>query len=241
MTIVITQPTFFPWIWYFEQIIRADVFIFLDCVQFPRRSWVVRNNILNYSKKDKDYINIIVKKPNYEDKINEVYINYESWFIDNLYKDLYNNYHKYKYYNTIIDLIKEEVSNNNLLISDFNIWIITRISRYLWINTKFLKASELNISWTKSELLINIINKVWDNNYYSALWSKEYMTFDKEKFNNSNINVEFQNFLPLKYEQDLNWTFISHLSILDLVFRFDKEKVIEIIKKSVDLENKIYL
>src|SRR3546814_5151800 len=44
-TFAIMQPTYLPWIGYFGMIDRADIFVFLDSVQFARRSWQQRNRI----------------------------------------------------------------------------------------------------------------------------------------------------------------------------------------------------
>ena len=45
MKVVITQPTYLPWLGYFELVAQADVFVFLDTVQFERQSWQSRNKI----------------------------------------------------------------------------------------------------------------------------------------------------------------------------------------------------
>ena len=47
MICAIQQPTFFPWIGYFEMISKVDLFIFLDNVQLVKRGWWVRNKIKN--------------------------------------------------------------------------------------------------------------------------------------------------------------------------------------------------
>jgi WbqC-like protein family len=41
----IMQPTYLPWVGYLDLIDRVDVFVFLDNVQFERRSWQQRNQI----------------------------------------------------------------------------------------------------------------------------------------------------------------------------------------------------
>ena len=43
--ILITQPTFLPWLGYFDLIDQADVLVFLDDVQLDKRSWQTRNKI----------------------------------------------------------------------------------------------------------------------------------------------------------------------------------------------------
>ena len=49
VTAAIMQPTYLPYLGYFELIAAADVFVFLDDVQLARRSWQSRNRILTAS------------------------------------------------------------------------------------------------------------------------------------------------------------------------------------------------
>ena len=45
MICAISQPTFFPWLGYFDLIDQVDNFIFYDDVQIEKQSWGVRNKI----------------------------------------------------------------------------------------------------------------------------------------------------------------------------------------------------
>ena len=45
MRVAIMQPTFLPWSGYFGLMQSVDMFVFLDSVQFDRRSWQQRNRI----------------------------------------------------------------------------------------------------------------------------------------------------------------------------------------------------
>lgn len=47
LRIAIMQPYFFPYGGYYRLFAAADVFVALDCVQFPRRGWVHRNQFSN--------------------------------------------------------------------------------------------------------------------------------------------------------------------------------------------------
>ena len=44
-TAAIMQPTYLPWMGYFDLMDQSDVFVFLDSVQFDKRSWQQRNRI----------------------------------------------------------------------------------------------------------------------------------------------------------------------------------------------------
>ena len=54
------QPTYIPWIGYFDMIDKVDVFIFYDDVQLTKRSWQVRNKLRN--KSGEYFLSIPIKK-----------------------------------------------------------------------------------------------------------------------------------------------------------------------------------
>ena len=56
----IMQPTFLPWLGYFQLINSVDKFVFLDDVQYSKGSWHNRNQILLSGKKQ--WITIPIKK-----------------------------------------------------------------------------------------------------------------------------------------------------------------------------------
>ena len=45
MNVVILQPSYIPWRGYFDEIRRADLFVFYDDVQYDKRGWRNRNQI----------------------------------------------------------------------------------------------------------------------------------------------------------------------------------------------------
>ena len=51
MIAVILQPSYIPWRGYFDQIRRADTFIFYDDVQYDKHGWRNRNQIKTASGK----------------------------------------------------------------------------------------------------------------------------------------------------------------------------------------------
>ena len=45
MIVAIHQPQYLPWIGYFDNLDRADVFVLLDNVQYKKNEWQNRNRI----------------------------------------------------------------------------------------------------------------------------------------------------------------------------------------------------
>jgi hypothetical protein len=76
----IMQPTFFPWIGYFDLIDQVESFVFYDDVQLVKRSWQVRNRIK--SANGELFLTIPIKKNKTRDEllISEAEIAYdENW------------------------------------------------------------------------------------------------------------------------------------------------------------------
>lgn len=49
LKVAIMQPYFFPYAGYFRLFAAADLFVVFDCVQFPRRGWVHRNQLIDHT------------------------------------------------------------------------------------------------------------------------------------------------------------------------------------------------
>jgi len=73
--IVILQPSYLPWLGYFEQISRCNIFVYLDDVQYTKNDWRNRNRI-----KTKDGIQWLTVPVSFQfgQKIHEICINKSS-------------------------------------------------------------------------------------------------------------------------------------------------------------------
>jgi hypothetical protein len=74
--LAVHQPNFAPWLGYFAKMARADVFVLLDDVQFPKGSWVNRTQVQGPDRKE--YLTIPVRHPGLS-PINAVRISDPEW------------------------------------------------------------------------------------------------------------------------------------------------------------------
>ena len=72
--------------------------------------------------------------------------------------------------------------------------------------------------------------------YVSGIGGKNYLK--EELFEEKNIKLQYQDYVPLKYKQNLSDEFISNLSIIDLLANNGNDESLKIIKNSNNLEKK---
>lgn len=230
--IAIMQPTYLPWIGYFNMINMVDEFVFLDDVQLVKRSWGVRNRIK--ASNGELLLTVPIKKTKSRDETlySNAIINYEEQWVKKHLITLKLNYKKSKYFDEIYAFIQEILLKNTDIIGKLNIEIITEISCKIGIKTKFFKSSELsNIEGKKDTQLVSICKNTNATHYLSAIGSASYIESESPggAFNKNNIQLVYHNYKHPVYEQ-LYGDFISNLSIVDLLFNYGFASALEIIK-----------
>ena len=136
-TCVIMQPTYLPWLGYFDLIRQSDIFVFLNDVQFSKQSWQVKNRIKNLS--EELMITIPVKKSSLSTKIDMVLIdNTKNWKKKHL-KSIYLAYKKSEFFDEIYPIIENVINTEVDFLSEFNTIILKKISSLLFGNKDFIQ------------------------------------------------------------------------------------------------------
>jgi len=214
MKAVILQPMYLPWMGYFGLIDVADVFVFYDDVQFVERSWQRRNKI-KMPNGNWIWLTVpVIKK--FGEKINEVRINNDINWSEKHWKSIRHAYSQAPYFKDYADIFEELYKRKWEYLVDLNVTIIKKISEILGFNhTKFIFSSKLNVEDEKTDRLINILNKIGADEYISGPAAKVYI--EPEKFKKAGIKLYWFEFNHPIYPQ-LYGDFISHLSVIDLLF-----------------------
>jgi hypothetical protein len=225
------QPTFNPWLGYFDLIEYVDKFIFLDTVQLNQQSWQTRNKLLIQNKEHLFPLPIIKNKDKKELKIEEALLDFRKYdFRKKLYRTLEQNYKKSKFYTEVNEFIKSLVLYDTDYLSEYNINIIQKISQKLGFDTKFIVLSQSNFKTDKAkgDLVLDICKFYQASEYISPLGSKEYLDKSLQDFIDSKIEVFYQYYNHPIYNQ-LGKEFIPYIGIFDLLYNEGFEKSREII------------
>ena len=222
MNCVILQPSYIPWRGYFEQIYRADVFVFYDDVQYDKHGWRNRNRIKNHQGGQWLTIPVHSKGVVVENTpINEVEIAWvESWAERHL-RAIQQSYSKAPYYKLYGPWLEEVYQRRPARLADFTIPLTMEIAQKLGIcSTRFLRSSELHASGQKTDRLIQILSGLAVTHYISGPSARSYI--EDEKFQAAGISLEYMEYNYPEYPQ-LSPPYDPYVTILDLLFMVGPE------------------
>ncbi|MFH1386576.1 MAG: WbqC family protein [bacterium] len=229
MKVVILQSSFLPWLGFFDLVKKADKFVFLDDVQYTIRDWRNRNRIRTANGWGWLSVPVVLERSYYEYKINEIKLNNQiNWKAKHL-NAIVNSYNKSPYFDQIFPELEKAINKQHNYLVELNHDIIYMLCDYLGLNRqKFVFAEKLEIpnEIKSNERLIAIMEKMGGvKEYLSGVAAKSYLK--EELYEKRGIKVLWQDF-PYPYYQQLLWggdKFISHLSVLDLLFNHGKESL----------------
>jgi hypothetical protein len=214
MRVVILQPSYLPWLGYFDQISKADVFVYYDDVPYDKHGWRNRNKIK--TAQGEAWLTVPVKT-SYLKKtaLNKVpIVNERNWRGKHL-KSLEINYAKAPYFDEYIGILRDAYTREWLSLVELNVFLIREICKVLNIMTRFMFASELNVAGDKTQRLINICKYLGAGYYLTGDSARDYL--QEELFAMNSVVLEYQNYSHPTYPQ-LYAGFIPYLSVVDLLF-----------------------
>ncbi len=215
-TISIHQPGYLPWLGFFKKIIFSDIFVFLDDVQYEKNGWHNRNKI----RTNEGWIWLTVPvKSSISLNLNEVRIDNSTNWIQKHKKSIQFNYSKSKYFNEYWEPLELLYENDNGSLLHFNMKFINFFLKNLGIKTKTMFSSELKITKTSSDRILDICEKLGASIYISGALGKNYLNVND--FTEKNIQVKFQNFQHPVYNQ-IYEPFLPNMAFIDLLFNEGK-------------------
>jgi len=210
------QPTYLPWIGYFDLIDRSTVFAFLDNVQFSKQSWQQRNRIR--TAKGLEWLTVpVLMKGKGRQLINEVQINPKTHFVRDHLRSIELSYGRSRFLNDYISEFKGILLSGESSLATLNVSLIKWLSHALGINSQFELSSQLGACGKRSSLLVDICKRLGANTYLSPLGSSCYLMSEKEVFDQNGIEVVFQNYDHPTYRQ-LYEPFFGYAATIDLLF-----------------------
>ena len=215
--IAIAQPTFLPWIGWFDLADQVDLMVILDDVSFSKQSWQQRNRMR--TTKGLEFLTVPVKTSG---RMGQLISDCELAalpFVDKLVKSLRINYAKAPFFAESIEgfeaALYDGVASGRLV--ELNCSLINWMAGQLGITTPMVRASTLGIEGQRGEHVAAICEHMGANRYISPAGSEDYLIEDRLAFDRRDISVVLQAYEHPQYAQCFN-PFESHASAVDLIF-----------------------
>ena len=224
MKLAIMQPYIFPYIGYFQLINLVDEFVFYNDVNFIKKGFINKNNLLINGEANSFTIPLV--KASQNKLINEVEIINDSIWKKKFLTSIQFAYKKAIMFNSVYPFIEQLILCNHATISELAIESNVKISNYLGLNTIFSSSSEIESAKKHSgqERIIDICKSKKASHYINPIGGMK--LYSDELFDENNIQLSF-----LATEQDIHYNqvgkgdFVSNLSIIDVLMNNDKPSV----------------
>ena len=213
MIVAVHQPQYLPWLGYFDKIHQADIFCYLDSVQYKKNDWQNRNRIK--TSQGWQWLTVPVRYQ-FPEKICEVKINPTVKWQKKHLQALVTNYRRAPFFKQYIDVYEQVYSEEWEHVSELNIDFIERLKDSLGLGQKpAIKSSQLKLREDPTDRLIDICKALKADTYMSGQDGIKYM--DLGRFKENGIKVIIQDFKHPVYPQMFKG-FESHMSVVDLLF-----------------------
>lgn len=223
----IMQPYFMPYIGYWQLLQAVDKFVILDDVNYIKKGWINRNQII--VNNSASFFTIPLVKASQNKLIKDIDIFEPNTAKEKLWRQLelaYANAQEYKSWSVFLkDLVFFEEKNLSGYIENS----IRRIEKEFGMNTEILLSSELNKNEALrgEERILNICKILGAELYINPIGGK--MLYHAEAFMEYGMELKFIRTENLEYKQRQE-AFIPNLSMFDVLFCNEKSKIQEFLR-----------
>ncbi|MFQ5450335.1 MAG: WbqC family protein [Nitrospinaceae bacterium] len=221
LRVAILQPSYLPWLGYFDQMDRADTFIFLDDVQFTRRDWRNRNKVR--TREGWAWMTVpVIQKHRYRQSLKETRIDPSLPWQRKHLETLRASYGRCPFFDLYFPYLNKIYNKDWDFLVDLCLETTGWLKEVLGISTPTLISSAMPAESAKAEKILWLCRKIGATHYLSGDAGKNYIS--PGEFSNNGVVVEFQNYRHPVYAQRFPG-FVPYLSVIDLLFNMGEQSL----------------
>lgn len=217
-TLVVLQPGYLPWLGFFDQLMRADVFVFYDDVQYDKNGWRNRNRIKSPS--GPHWLTVPVRVASLEQRIAETEIdNRQAWARKHV-GSVRQFYARAPFVRRYLPELEELLARRWERLVELDVAVVELMCGWLGVRRQLVRSSELRIEGERSERLLHLCERFGARRYLSGNAAQSYL--DTALFARHGVEVVWQNYQHPVYPQQ-HGEFVPFLSTLDLLLNCGDE------------------
>jgi len=215
------QPAYLPWLGLLHKASLADVFVYMDDVQYLEGDWQNRNRI-KVAEKTASWLTVPVDlKKSPSRRICDILIKQEDCREEDRWnarhwKTIRTSYGRAEFFEKYCGFFEALLLGQHWeRLADLNIAILRKAFEWFEIDTELIVGSEQGFSGRKSDLVLEHAVQFNADVIVTGILGKQYI--DTSSFEAKGIHVVFQDYHHPEYPQRFG-PFLSHLSFIDLIF-----------------------
>jgi hypothetical protein len=212
-TLVVLQPGYLPWLGFFDQMRRADIFVYYDDVQFDKHGWRNRNRIKTPAGPMWLTVPVLHSGKNRPLILDTVIDSTTTWARKHV-RSLRQYYAQAPFVDRYLPELEALLVRSWTHIGLLDMAIVELMARWLSLAPTVHRSSVLGVAGERSERLVNLCRHFGAGRYLSGNAAESYL--DVSLFARHGITVEWQNYKHPVYLQQ-HGPFVPFLSAIDLL------------------------
>lgn len=208
------QPTYLPWLGYFELMARAERFVAFDDVQFIKKSWHHRNRIKSTSGELMLVVPVRTSGKQFQSIRDAMIDNSQDWARKHL-RSIEINYTHAPFFKAHIGPIREIYQAGYAALLDLNLTLIEFLKSQFGIRTPICLSSCVSTRRERDEKIIDLCRHFKADALYDTQGAEGLL--NPKKYLAAGIALKFQHYRHPEYKQ-LHGPFVPFMSALDLLF-----------------------
>jgi hypothetical protein len=225
------QPYVFPYIGYFQLISVADIFVFLDNVNYIKGGWINRNQIV--LNQQPHFFTIPCEKISQHKKINQIVPAFTEKEQQRFLKTIEQAYRKAPFFEQIYSELLTWARKSHTSIAEMAADSVLWSCAYLGINRTFEMGSLLQGDGIFKDPTSRMLNlcEVCKSTLYVNMAGGAHL-YDPHEFQKNSIQLQFIQPELKPYSKAPNSTYYPGMSILDAMMYLTKQQVLDLIEKT---------
>ena len=221
MRVVILQPSYLPWLGYFDQLYKSDVLVLFDDVQYDKHGWRNRNRIK--TPHGPQWLTVPVLTHGQEKPTNrEVLIDSRAPWGRKHLQALRLHYRKAPAFQEVFPHLEALLSQEWTRLLDLNCAGLHVLGDLLGLKRDIRLSSELGVPGAKTERLVAVCKALGADAYLTGDAAKAYL--DESRFVEAGIRLEYHGYRHPTYRQ-LHGDSVPYLSVVDLLMNHGQESL----------------
>jgi len=217
--LVVLQPSYLPWLGFFDQYDWSDVFVLYDDVQYDKNGWRNRNRILTAN--GPAWLTVPVRLAGQDfPPILEVAIDPTKDWRRKHRISLEQAYAKAPFFSTVYPALAGVLEQDWEFLIDLDLAMLRALVDLLGMPWKVRRSSKLGVPGQKTARLIGLCRTLGATEYLTGDAARSYL--DESAFQDLGVKVHWHGYVHPEYRQR-GPDFVPYMSVVDLLFHHGPE------------------